>query len=288
MEDKLIKFVGLVDAGSFTLAASKLNISQPALTMSIKQLEKQLGSTLIKRGGKRFVVTKAGQEAYLTGRKIIYTKRQLLNSLKNLQADHNLRLGMIDSVAEAIFSNDIVSTKLLNLTGLELTINSTANLLNDLAQDKLDYVIAVETTFNAKSLIGASHIFNESMKCVASPKIYDEAVKSLKQKSTLNSYISYNKESNTKRLISAQLKKHNVKSKTVAYSTSPELMKKLALNGKGLAILPSTSVAKDVEEGSLKVINSPKLNIQRSITEYQLIYKKQPEITKILKESLLK
>ena len=47
------RFIATVDRGSFTKASEMLYLTQPALSLSIARLEKQVGAKLFKRIGKR-------------------------------------------------------------------------------------------------------------------------------------------------------------------------------------------------------------------------------------------
>jgi len=51
----------LADCGNITVAAEKLFISQPALSMYVKKIERNLGVKLFDRTGKKFVLTYAGE-----------------------------------------------------------------------------------------------------------------------------------------------------------------------------------------------------------------------------------
>jgi DNA-binding transcriptional LysR family regulator len=53
-------FVQVVDSGSFSAAARRLNVGQPALSKSIAQLEDRLGVKLLVRTTHRLVPTEAG------------------------------------------------------------------------------------------------------------------------------------------------------------------------------------------------------------------------------------
>lgn len=62
--EQLKYFICIVDCHSFNQAAKKLYISQPALTTSIKTLEKELDVILLKRSNKGIYPTEAGQALY--------------------------------------------------------------------------------------------------------------------------------------------------------------------------------------------------------------------------------
>ena len=60
-------FVRIVEEKSFTKAAEKLFISQPALSKSIRALEAELGVTLFKRDPRELSLTSEGERLLLCG-----------------------------------------------------------------------------------------------------------------------------------------------------------------------------------------------------------------------------
>ena len=67
---QLEAFYLVVKKGSFTKAAEKLNVTQPAVTMQVKSLERSLNLKLIQQIGKRIQLTEAGELLYQYGGKI--------------------------------------------------------------------------------------------------------------------------------------------------------------------------------------------------------------------------
>jgi DNA-binding transcriptional LysR family regulator len=60
--DQLRAFVEVVGRGSFTAAAKKLNLTQPAVTHQVRELEERFKVSLLERLGKRVYVTPAGEK----------------------------------------------------------------------------------------------------------------------------------------------------------------------------------------------------------------------------------
>jgi DNA-binding transcriptional LysR family regulator len=58
--DQLEAFAVVVELGSFSAAAARLNLTQPAISFQIRQLERRLGIRLIERVGRRAQATAAG------------------------------------------------------------------------------------------------------------------------------------------------------------------------------------------------------------------------------------
>ena len=64
-------FVSVVDAGSFSAAARRLKLGQPAVSKSIAQLEEHLGARLLLRSTRGLTPTDAGQRFYEHARRAI-------------------------------------------------------------------------------------------------------------------------------------------------------------------------------------------------------------------------
>jgi DNA-binding transcriptional LysR family regulator len=80
-------FVRVAREGTFTRAAELLNLTQPAVSMRIAQLEAELGSPLFERRGKRLTLTPAG-ETFLP-----YAERLLAVLADGVQAVKQVRQG---------------------------------------------------------------------------------------------------------------------------------------------------------------------------------------------------
>ena len=57
-------FVAVVDCNSFTEAAERCYISQPAISQQIQALERELGFPLLERKNRTFALTPAGEYVY--------------------------------------------------------------------------------------------------------------------------------------------------------------------------------------------------------------------------------
>ena len=59
--DQLRAFVEVAERGSFTAAARQLNLTQPAVTHQVQELERRFKVALVERLGKRAHLTQAGE-----------------------------------------------------------------------------------------------------------------------------------------------------------------------------------------------------------------------------------
>ena len=63
-------FATIVDVGGLARAATRLNLSQPALTRQIQALETDLGVALFDRIGRRVQLTSQGEDLLLRSREV--------------------------------------------------------------------------------------------------------------------------------------------------------------------------------------------------------------------------
>ncbi len=81
---RLRYFVAVADAGSFTRAAARLNMSQPPLSRRIQELEAELGVSLIDRDARPMALTQAGKFLLEEARLILLRVERLEQSMKEL------------------------------------------------------------------------------------------------------------------------------------------------------------------------------------------------------------
>jgi LysR family transcriptional regulator, low CO2-responsive transcriptional regulator len=83
--------------GSFTRAAEELFLTQPTVSMQIKQLTKSVGLPLFEQVGKRLYLTEAGRELFATCRQIFETIAQFQMKVADLKGlkQGQLRLAVI-------------------------------------------------------------------------------------------------------------------------------------------------------------------------------------------------
>lgn len=82
--DSLKTFLTIVDKGSFSLAASLLRLTQPAVSRRIAQLESELGTTLLDRVGRSVTLTPAGRALVPQARRILEEIDQTKRSIQGL------------------------------------------------------------------------------------------------------------------------------------------------------------------------------------------------------------
>src|SRR6516162_1908478 len=137
-------FDALAGQSHFGRAAAACGISQPALSMQIKELEEALGAVLIERGARQVRLTKFGEEAALRVRDILRSVDELGDFARASRGwlAGQLHIGMIPTIAPYL-----LPTVIGNLTRMhpELDIHVrealTSKLIQELVEGRLDTAI---------------------------------------------------------------------------------------------------------------------------------------------------
>jgi DNA-binding transcriptional LysR family regulator len=78
---QLAAFCAVVERRSFSQAATRLGVTQPAVSLQVQALEKRLGTQLLDRSGRRVVPTEAGLRLYRGAQRLIQLEEQLLEEV---------------------------------------------------------------------------------------------------------------------------------------------------------------------------------------------------------------
>jgi len=135
----LVYFIHIADEGSFTKAAAKCFVSQPALSKAITELEAELGCLLFERRGRSIELTNTGKVAYKQAKEIMH----LCDALKE-KVDAENKKNYPVKVGYIIFGYmNFFYKKLEKLGDLELIpiYDSTANIRARLMNDELDIAL---------------------------------------------------------------------------------------------------------------------------------------------------
>lgn len=128
---------------SYTRAAEELHLSQPAVSMQVRQLEDSAGLPLFEKMGKRLHLTEAGREMFTYARRIGQELQELddvMAALKGVQRGH-LRLSVATTANS--FATRILAAFSHRFEGTtySLDVTNRKTLLDQLAKNETDIVI---------------------------------------------------------------------------------------------------------------------------------------------------
>lgn len=133
-------FVIVAKEKNITRASEKLNISQPAVTKHIKNLEDQLGITLFKRNKYGMELTEKGKGLY---DEIVNPINTILNAERKFTSSRNINLGSHVTMLSRMFGKCIAEYYNINPNSqIEVTNETFNDMLEMLERQKLDIVLS--------------------------------------------------------------------------------------------------------------------------------------------------
>lgn len=241
------RFITVVQLGSFTKSAQKLFVTQPALSLSIQRLEKELGITLFRHSGRHISLTSEGEAFYQVALHI----QKLWDNAHTIKTMHQLiphySIGLYDNAALRLSS---YFQKKLTKQRFEITIDRSLTLLKNLNMGIYDLVICVvpqDVGLFTKTVL--VHEFSEPLIPVSGTK--------WKKEIGYIPFILYNKDSETERYIDQTFLEQSIQPSVSVESTDPAFMRQLALGNCGVAILPKNIVEHEIKRKKLFIQKFP-------------------------------
>src|SRR4029450_2068156 len=78
---QLAAFCAVVERRSFSQAAERLRVTQPAVSLQVRALEKRLGTQLLDRSGRRVEPTEAGWRLYRGAQRLLALEEQVVSEV---------------------------------------------------------------------------------------------------------------------------------------------------------------------------------------------------------------
>lgn len=243
-------FHAVAREGHLGRAAERLNVSQSALSIQIKQLEDRLGHPLFDRVGRRLELTEAGRIALDHAERIFGAGEDLLAALKQSgQTMPPLRVGALSTLSRNFQLQFL--RPLLADAGCAITLKSgnTASLLAGLEALALDVVLTTEIPQGATAAgLAAQRISEQPVGLHGLPRLLtSDDLPTLLATAPLilptESVIRTGFESVIARL--------GVSPRIVADVDDMAMLRLLAREGLGLAVAPAVVMADEIAQGLL-------------------------------------
>jgi len=180
-------FEALARIGHFGQAAESCAISQPALSMQIKELEAMLGAPLIERTPRKIRLTTLGEEFLKRARKILIDVDEMSELARSAAGPLKgaLRIGVIPTVAPYLLP-EIITELGHHFPNLDLMPREsvTKSLVADLLESRLDFVVAAlpisEPTLREFALFDEEFVLVRSAKDAGKPVPSPENLQEMK------------------------------------------------------------------------------------------------------------
>ncbi|QGU94643.1 LysR family transcriptional regulator [Clostridium bovifaecis] len=258
----LQSFYMTVKYNSISKAAAVLHLTQPGLSMQLKNLEKEFGAKLLLRSNKGVKLTEEGKVVYNYADTILSIKGNIERDLKTLQQDRpKLIIGSCKSVGEYALPCSIYTFKKVNKeVDISMEALNSTKVIEKLCDHSIN--IGIIQSDSKEDNIAIKHIASDELILVGNTDRDKNqiTIEELKRLPLILREIG----SNSRYLVEKMLQENGtrIEDLNVIYSlNSPEAIKSSICAGKGFAFLPKLIVQKELKRGSLQNIEVDNLNI---------------------------
>ena len=238
---------------NLTRAAEKLNLSAPALSIQLKQLEESLGHLLFERGNHGLSLTEAGRLALDYAEEISRTGEELMDVMQHrlLSGRQILRVGAVATSSRNFLLEFLRPA--LHMLDVETVIRSGGlrDLLVAMHAHEVDLVLSNQPARRDVGRPWHSHLLAEqAVSLVGTP---EWKKKRLRFPAGFQDVpvILPNLESDTRASFDRLTAAANIRPRVLAEVDDMAMLRLLAREGEGLALVPSVVVRDEIESGVL-------------------------------------
>lgn len=245
-------FWAVAHDGNLTRTAERLNVTQSVLSVQIRKLEADLGYALFERSGRRLRLTEAGRIALDHADAIFNTGDELLGTLRNIDVAHTtLRLGALATLSRN-FQMEFLQP-LLGRPDVELILRSgnTAELLASLQSLSLDVVLFNQPPAQeGHSPFVAHRLAERAVSLIGTPARFREPC-GLAERLMAHPIILPTGGTSVRAGFDALVYQLNIRPHIVAEVDDMAMMRLLARENIGVAVLPPIVVKDEISAGVL-------------------------------------
>jgi LysR family nitrogen assimilation transcriptional regulator len=264
-------FVAIVEQGSFSKAASTLNVAQPALSLHVRNMEADLGTALLFRSPHGVVTTEAGEILLRNARLIIDQFAIAQEEIRGHEAEPagEVRLGLPGTISQ-ILSVPLIIAARKKYPKIKLRIAEAMSgfIMEWIRENRID--VAVLYIPVEDRVLTSYPVLTEEL-CVLGPVNPMDGVKppaegplNLKQIAQLP-LILPSLTHGLRELLEREATGNNLTLNTVIDVDSYGNIKELVEQGMGYSILPFNSIAREVDQGRLRTWQIGKPQLKRDV-----------------------
>ncbi|ALC83099.1 MULTISPECIES: LysR family transcriptional regulator [Bacillus] len=254
--DALRTFVTLVEVGNFTKTSEILHISQPSVSLHIKNLEKEFQTKLFVRSPKSVQITPTGEILYNRAKQMItmyeQTKEDILVHHNDVQGE--LIIGASFTIGEYILPAFLsrLQKDFPQLT-LKVVIGNTNEIVQYVRMIKVDIGL-IEGQTDEKEV--SVHPFMEDKLSIVSSNDHPLAHQKKVTTADLHNreWVTREEGSGTREYLNHFIRSNGLKVKSILTISSSQGIKECILNGMGLSLLSNSVIEREVKSGDLSII----------------------------------
>jgi DNA-binding transcriptional LysR family regulator len=249
-------FLWVVKLGSFRGAAQRLNTTQPAISQRIAQLEREMGVKLLNRDHRVASPTPTGRQMMVYAEKLIGLRSEMMAEVGDRSAMRGvLRLGVAETIVHTWLPKLIksVNTTYPNLS-LEIEVDISPNLNAQLLAQEIELAFALDP-FSASS-VRSRVLCDYEVALLANPALgLGKGPLGLRDLARFP-IITFPRRSSPYETVRSLFNRPDLPPIRLHASASLATVIHMAIEGLGIAVIPSAIVANELKDGRLQQLNT--------------------------------
>jgi DNA-binding transcriptional LysR family regulator len=272
--NQLRSFCLTADLKSFSRAAEKLHLTQPAVTLQIKNLEEELGQLLFERLGHTLGLTAAGEVLLSYTRQILNLTETATETIRQFSESRG-RITIGAGTTNTIFRLPrILQNYRESHPGVEIRIrNGASDLIWKLVHENA-VDLGLVTTMNPEHNLNTVPLFQDRISLIA-PRDYEPRITI--EKLEKESLIMFRTGSGFHQFLMDRFREHQYNPNVTMELESIEAIIRLVQSGLGLAFLPEIAVWPELQTGELIQVEIQEWPVM--IRQTYLIYRRDKYLT---------
>jgi len=250
--------------GSFTRAAEELYLTQPTVSMQVKQLTKSLGLPLFEQVGKRLYLTDAGRELYSTCQDIFDKLEQLEMRVADFKGMKQGRLRLAVITTAKYFVPRLLGPFCQRYPGIDvsLIVTNHERAIDRLANNQDDLYVMSQLP---EHIDIQTHPFLDNPLVVMAPKNHPLARerKISLERLSKEPFIMRESGSGTRKAVQNLLEHNNIDVKVRLELGSNEAIKQAIAGGLGISVLSCHTLTPEGNTGELTILDVEGFPIER-------------------------
>ncbi len=272
--DQLRILKAIAEEGSFKKAADSLFVSQPAISLQIQNLEKQLSVPLFDRGGRKAQLTEAGSLLLAYGEKIITLCQETCRALEDLQ---NLQGGTL-IVGASQTTGTYLLPRMIGLfhqkypyVSVQLQVHSTRRTSWAVANGQVDLaIIGGEVPSELQDVLQIIPYAEDELALILPPNHPLAEKETISKEDLYNlQYITLDSQSTIRKVIDQILTRCQINTNELKVGmelNSIEAIKNAVQSGLGAAFVSVTAIEKELKMGILRRVHIQDVEIKRILS----------------------
>ena len=263
---------------SFSRAAEKLGVTQPAISAQVRSLENEVGARLFDREGGKVTFTAAGRLFEPFAEHCLQCHSHILAGVSELYQSPRGEISVSTSEATSLYVLPTVFAqfkKLYSRVHLSIVRSERSRTLEAVFSREVDFGIVSLPVKDGRLLIHSIH--KDEVLLVTSPSHPLADREMVKLDEIIQYPLLMIKHGRQREKINNFFNSKDLQPRVAMELESSELLKRLIGAGIGMGFLPHTNVAADEQAGLLKTMKVEGMRVQR---ELAIVYRKDKTLTR--------